>query len=713
MTTSAYFDLSERLRHGISSGLRWSKLHPVQESAIAAIGQGKNAIVLAPTAGGKTEAALFPILDRLHLEPEKGVGCIYVSPLRALLNNQEGRVRKLASLVGLEAFKWHGDVGAGPRNRFLKSPAEVLMTTPESLEVMLMSGRDVKHELFGHLRFVVVDEIHAFAAGDRGAHLVAILERLQRRSATDIQRVGLSATVGNPADLARWMQGSSIRPWTIVDPPREPAARKIAIRYVGEDLGKTAGAAVPLAHGRKSIFFTQGRADTERVRQAFEEYGLPVFVHHSSVSKDFREEAEAKFAETEGPATLVSTSTLELGIDVGDLDIVLQLDAPSTVSSFLQRMGRTGRRAGTTQHCEFFTSDGDSLLQSIALVNLARQKFVEKVEPSPKDMPILVHQILAHVMEHAAVSRGVLWSALSGPYPFSAIDRSMFDRIVDHLVKTGILDVLDGLLVFGEEGERIFGRKNFFELYSVFETPSEVTVKTIDGRVVGTLDTEFVRKMERSTLTFLLAGKVWRAVEVDLDRALVVAMPFTGGEAPRWHGAGGFLGREVAEEMRRILLTDEAFRFVDEPGRYEVERLRAERALTLARDRCPITREKDKLRLHTYAGGRINTTIAALLEQSGIVRIAGFGDLVVDLAAPTGAFLGTAPVRAALLSLREAKARLTDVDLANLVSEKKRGRLAKFQPYLPHDLEGAYLAERLLDVPGAADLAGEAEFPIL
>lgn len=223
------------------------------------------------------------------------------------------------------------------------------------------------------------------------------------------------------------------------------------VRYIGEDLGRTAGAAVPLAHGRKSIFFTQGRADTERVRQAFEEFGLPVFVHHSSVSKDFREEAEAKFVETEGPATLVSTSTLELGIDVGDLDVVLQLDAPSTVSSFLQRMGRTGRRAETTQHCEFFTSDGDSLLQAIALVNLARQKFVEKVEPSPRNTPVLVHQILAQVMEHAAVGRRALWSALRGPHPFSAVDRAMFDRVVDHLVETGILDELDGLLVFGEE----------------------------------------------------------------------------------------------------------------------------------------------------------------------------------------------------------------------------------------------------------------------
>jgi ATP-dependent Lhr-like helicase len=710
---SAYFRLSERLQRGIVSTLRWTEFRPVQELTIDAVLVGKNSVVLAPTAGGKTEAAFFPILERLYLEPTEGVGCIYVSPLRALLNNQEGRVQQLARLVGLDAFKWHGDVGAGPRNRFLKAPASVLMTTPESLEVLLMGGRSEKHQLFDHVRFVVIDEVHAFAADDRGAHLMALLERIQRNSNVDIQRVGLSATVGNPEDIAIWMQGSSNREWTVVDPPRTPMRRKIVIRYVGGEPEEAAASAVPLTHGRKSIFFTQGRAATERVRQAFSRRGVEVFVHHSSVSRELREEAEQHFMGTERAATIVSTSTLELGIDVGDLDLVLHLDAPSTVSSFLQRMGRTGRRDGTNQHIEFFTSNGDSLLQAVALVNLARRKFVEKVEPSPANLPVFLHQILAHVVQRTSIRKDALWNALQGPMPFRAIDRETFDKVVEHLLKTGVLELIDHLLVFGEEGERIFGGMNFFNLYSVFETPAEIIVKTREGRVVGTLETLFVRRMKDKEFTFLLAGTTWRAVDVDLSRGLVVAVPYVGGEAPLWHSAGGFLSCEVAEEMRNVLISGEEFPLVDESGREEIRRMREELGPILARDRCPITGENGKIRVYTYAGGKINATIATLLAESGTVEVRGFGDLDINLKSPVGSFLGVRSVRNALLKLRDADERLTHSDLARLVSGKHRGKLAKFQPYLPPDLEGAYLADKLFDVEGTSDLARRSEFAVV
>lgn len=713
MYESSYFRLSERLQRGIVSALRWTEFRPVQELAIEAVLARKNAVVLAPTAGGKTEAAFFPVLDLLHLEPAEGVGCVYVSPLRALLNNQEGRVQQLARLVGLEAFKWHGDVGAGPRNRFLKTPTSVLMTTPESLEVLLMGGRGEKHRLFDRLRFVVIDEIHAFAADDRGAHLMALLERIRRVSEADVQRIGLSATVGNPEDLARWMQGTSEREWTVVDPPRSPARRRIAIHYAGGEPEETVASAVPLAHGRKSIFFTQGRAATERVRQAFGSRGVEVFVHHSSVSRDLREEAEGRFVGTEGAATIVSTSTLELGIDVGDLDLVLQLDAPSTVSSFLQRMGRTGRRDGTDQRMEFFTSNGDSLLQSVALVNLARRGFVEKITPSHANLPVFLHQILAQVVQRTSVGRSALWEALRGPSPFRRIDRATFDKMVEHLLQTGLLETVDRGLVFGSEGERAFGKMNFFDLYSVFETPAEVVVKTRDGRVVGTLETSFVRRMERERFTFLLAGSTWLAVDVDLNRGLVVAVPFAGGEAPRWHGAGGFLGYEVAEEMRSILIGNAEFPFVDEAGRKEIRRMSEELCPILRRDRCPITREGNKLRLHTYAGGRVNTTIAALLEMAKVAEVASLGDLEVDLKPSIGGAPGASLVRAELRGLRDANSRLTDAEKATLVSEKNRGRLSKFQPYLPPDLEGSYLAEMLFDLKGTAQFASESSFPIV
>lgn len=688
-------------------------MRPVQELTIEAVLAGDNAVVLAPTAGGKTEAAFFPILDLLHLNPVEGVGCVYVSPLRALLNNQEARVQQLARLVGLDAFKWHGDVGSSPRNRFLKSPAGVLMTTPESLEVLLMRGQGEKHKLFDHLRYIVVDEIHAFAADDRGAHLMALLERLQRVSDADLQRIGLSATVGNPENLAAWMQGTSDRRTVVVAPPRSPARRRVAIRYAEGEAEETAAAAVPLVHGRKSIFFTQGRAATERVRQAFGERAVEVFVHHSSVSKENRQDAERHFMETDRAATMVSTSTLELGIDVGDLDLVLQLDAPFTVSSFLQRMGRTGRRDGTEQHIEFFTSNSDSLIQAVALVNLARQKFVEKVEPSEANLPVFLHQILAHVFQQGSVGRSALWEALQGPVPFRRIDQSIFDKIVDHLLQTEVLEILDHQLVLGAQAERVFEAMNFFDLYSVFETAAEMIVKTRDGRVVGTLETLFVRRMKDKQFPFLLAGRTWLAVEVDLSRGLVVAIPFASGEAPRWHGASGFLGPEIAAEMRNILIGCAEFPFVDDAGRKEIRERHDMLQPILDRDRCPITREGKKLRIHTYAGGRINATISALLESAGVGRVTSFGDLEIDLEPPPGSIAGETLVRTELLSLRDIDSRLSDAERANLVDEKNRGQLAKFQPYLPRDLEGSYLAEKLFDLEGTARLARESAFPVI
>lgn len=327
---------------------------------------------------------------------------------------------------------------------------------------------------------------------------------------------------------------------------------------------------------------------------------------------------------------------------------------------------------------------------------------------------MFLHQILAHVSQRGSVERGALWKALQGPVPFRRIDQGTFDRILDHLLRTQILEILDHqLLVLGVQAERAFGAMNFFALYSVFETAAEMTVKTRDGRVVGTLETLLVRRMKDKQFTFLLAGRTWLAVDVDLGRALVVAVPFAGGEAPRWHGASGSLGPEVAAEMRNILISYAEFPFVDDAGREEIRRRQEMLRAILDRDRCAITREGKKLRIHTYAGGRINATISALLESAGVGRVTSFGDLELDLEPTLGSVAGEAMVRAELRGLRDVGARLGDAERANLVDDKYRGQLAKFQPCLPRSLEGSYLAENLFDFEGTARLAGESSFPII
>ncbi|NMA73466.1 MAG: DEAD/DEAH box helicase, partial [Bacteroidales bacterium] len=383
--------LCDPLQNGIVSKLGWRSLTSIQEMTIPEVINGKNLILLAPTAGGKTEAAFFPILDNIHTEGLNGLSVIYVSPIKALLNNQEERLSKLSSFVYRGVFKWHGDISRGEKGKFFKNPSSILMITPESLEVMLMNKKIDKNELFKNVRAIVIDEIHAFAEGERGVHLMAVLERIQGYSKHDIQRVGLSATVGNPEQISEWLQGSSSRQKGVIDPPKENKPKKIEIKYVLEE--ELATEVFKRAYGRKSLLFSNSRTGAEKVKNELEEKGIESYVHHSSINKYFREVAEEKFKIGKNNI-IIATSTLELGIDIGDLDIVLQLDSPYSVSSFLQRMGRTGRRQGSVGHFVFFPTKDEKLVIAIAILNLAMRGWVESVDVSKKSFDLLFHQII-------------------------------------------------------------------------------------------------------------------------------------------------------------------------------------------------------------------------------------------------------------------------------------------------------------------------------
>jgi len=228
------FRLHPHLQHAIVNDLGWRELRSVQSMTIDAVLDGCNSVVLAPTAGGKTEAAMFPLLSRILTEGLKPVSVLYVCPIRALLNNQEERLHAYARMVGLDVFKWHGDVSDSRKQRFRESPAHVLMTTPESLEVMMISARTDARAMFNGLSAVVIDEVHAFAADDRGAHLASLLERLVAMCGRDVQRIGLSATVGNPHVIGQWLQGSSQRPFRLVDPPRPKADRGLRLELCAD-----------------------------------------------------------------------------------------------------------------------------------------------------------------------------------------------------------------------------------------------------------------------------------------------------------------------------------------------------------------------------------------------------------------------------------------------------------------------------------------------
>src|SRR5262249_21057524 len=332
------------------------------------------------------------LLSRTLTEDWQGLSVLYVSPIKALLNNQQERLERYYRMVGRRAEVWHGDVSPALKRRLAAEPPDCLLTTPESLEVMLVSG-GVRHErLFANVRTLVVDEAHAFASDDRGWHLLSVLQRVRRLAGRDVQRLGLSATVGNPQDLLHWLSAGSGRPGQVINPadPAVPGSSpdaEVELDYVGST-ENAARVIAALHRGQKRLVFCDSRSRVEQLGSLLRGQGVETFVSHSSLSLDERRQAERAFAQGRG-CVIVATSALELGIDVGDLDRVVQIDAPATVSSFLQRMGRSGRRPGTRRNCLLLATTDEGLLRAAGLLRLWAAGHVEPALPPPRPLHIL------------------------------------------------------------------------------------------------------------------------------------------------------------------------------------------------------------------------------------------------------------------------------------------------------------------------------------
>lgn len=691
-SASSFFRLHPNMQHAIVHDLGWRSLRPVQELASDAILDGCNAVVLAPTAGGKTEASIFPVLSQILSEQLRPVAALYICPIRALLNNQEERLQRYARMVGLDAFKWHGDVGTAARSRFARDPAHVLMITPESLEVMLIGQRREARELLKGLRSVIIDEVHAFAADDRGAHLASLLERLVQLTGADIQRIGLSATVGNPHVIGQWLQGSSRRGFRLVDPPKPPTRRHLHVDF-RDGVGAASAAISQLARGKKSLVFVESRSRAEQIAQSMTGTSVDVFIHHSAVSRADRALAEAQFARGENTA-IVCTSTMELGIDVGDLDQVVQVDAPSSVASFLQRIGRTGRRAETQQNCTFVCLTPESLLQSVAILRLVNQGWVEDVRPAEHAMHVLAHQIMALSLQEGGISRHQLLPWVQAAYPFKSIREERLQELVGTMLEREILHEADGLLSLGQRGERLYGRRNFFELYAVFTAPPILRV-THGREEVGTVQSLFVamHDREKGPLCFRLAGRAWEVENVDWSKGVLEVHPASQGRVPSWIGMPSLLSHKLCRAMLDVLL---------HPGP-ESEWLSGEAAAQLAQLRggyegllsegsAPVEEDGDGVRWHTLAGGAVNRLLAAGLESVTGRRWTA-GNLSIQCKD-----IGLADATAAARSLPSLDWESVASTAAHAMA---RGMVSKFQPCLPEDAEDRLLAERLLDIAGA------------
>ena len=677
--------------------LGWSSLRPVQELAAQAILDGHNAVVLAPTAGGKTEASIFPALSELVERPTDSVGVLYVAPLRALLNNQSERLGIYTQMVGLNRCVWHGDTTQTERRKFLNEPTELLMTTPESLEVMLISQRVNIAKLFSDLRIVIIDEVHAMAGTDRGAHLMSVLERIRKHSLHDIQRIGLSATVGNPDEILSWLQGTSLRPASIIAPPKIPAKRQLQIQYQPERY-QMAQAAARRAKGKKSLFFCQSRADAEAVASQMRREETTVYVHHSAVSREERQHAEEQFHKGTD-ACIVCTSTLELGIDVGDLDYVLQSDAPDTVSAFQQRMGRTGRREDTVANTTFYCGSTDGVVQALALIELAKSGWVESVKVNDRCWPVLIHQLLAMALAANGVTAHQAWEHLSTVPDFRGITRAEFDRLVTWLIQDESFRLASGRLVLGPKAEKQFGRHNFKELFAVFSTPQSYQVQTGDGQPIGSLNQDFVDRLVEGITCFLLGGRPWAVMQVSHEDRRILVVPAPQGKEPTWGGfVPQFLSLDVCRKMREILSSESTSSYLTPHAGEQLEERRALLRPHIGPGRSGIQTTDDEIIWWNFAGGRINSTLRYALTNQlpGVIFVPD--NLMMKV---RGDHLTVSQFQEAIDSLR-GPAIWKDEKLWNTVHDSLPDyRLSKFQPLMPDWVEREVVGNYMLDLPAA------------
>ena len=693
---SAGFDLLHPVvQHHIVNSLGWRELRPLQDEAVKPIIEGDHVLALAPTAGGKTEAAMFPILSQILTEPRPGLSTLYVCPLRALLNNLHERLEKYGAFAGLRVGLWHGDTGSTARRRILEDPPEILLTTPESIEAMMISVKTDHRVLFRNLRSIVVDEIHAFGGDDRGWHQLGVLERLTTVAGRDLQRIGLSATVGDPERLLDWLVGSSNGPRRVVAPTADGIAAPPEITV--DHVGSTANAAIVISRlhaGEKRLVFVDSRAGVESLAAALREHDVTTFVSHASLAIDERRRAEAAFAEARD-CVIVSTSTLELGIDVGDLDRVIQIDSPTTVASFLQRLGRTGRRPGTTRNMLFLTTgDGLPLLSAAGMLHLWAQDYVEPVEAPPLPLHLLAHQILAFTIQEGRIGRHT-WQDTIGRLPIyrSAIESGDADAIVDHLVRSGMLVEEQGMLSIGPEGERSYGFRHFMELTSVFTSPPSFVIR--HGRnELGYLDPTSLLTNDRSYATVLLAGRNWKVTSIDWKRRFAWVEPAEGGGRSRWSGGGRPLSSVLCDAIRDVASG------VDPAGVTLTERARnalvdVRREFRFAEPgRQSVVIEPTRARWWDWAGRRANATLR---------------DAVGDLAAsqPDDLSMGLDPARA---SVAEVARRLSHLHPDTLPTPSVAPDFAanmKFADCLPTTLAIEVARQRLVDPEGVGRVLQE------
>jgi ATP-dependent Lhr-like helicase len=563
----------------------WSELRDIQEDTIHAILDTDDDIILSsPTASGKTEAAFLPLCSQIVDEAANGIRLLYISPLKALINDQFTRLDHLCEQLAIPVHRWHGDVQAGRKHALLNNPSGIVLITPESLETLFVLRGSEIVRLFSGLQCVVLDEMHIFIGMERGRQVQSLLHRIETAIGRRVRRIGLSATLSDMALSADFLRPQHAEDVTIIASRAAGQELKIQLRGYVEQADNASN--FPIAahlfetlRGTDNLIFPNQRHKVEMyadmLREMCECNGVTnVFLpHHGNLSKTLREEAETRLKDKSQPVSLICTTTLEMGIDVGSVHSIAQIGVPPTVSSLRQRVGRSGRRGNpailrvyVTEHAiDNRTLPQDAiradLVEAIVKIQLMLQGWIE---PPPVHAPhpsTLVQQTLSLIAQHSGAQAADLWSVLCGTGPFLAIDQGTYARFLRVLAQHDlIMQMPDGTLLLGRQGERIV---NNYHFYAAFSHSIEFRLEA-DGKTIGTLPA--VRPPAPEEF-ILFAGQRWLVISVDVDRKLITLVSSKEPGAVRFDGEGGMVHDRVRQEMFALYMSVGVPNFLDTGAR--------------------------------------------------------------------------------------------------------------------------------------------------
>ena len=623
----------------------WTNLRPVQAEAISAIlGGGNDVIVTAATAGGKTEAAFLPLLSDALDQPKAagGFDLVYIGPLKALITDQALRLEDILEKSDMAVHPWHGDVAKTRKDRALKSPGGVLLITPESLEAMfVLRGREVPG-LFAGTRAIVIDELHTFLDSDRGVHLRSLLSRLDIATERRIRRVGLSATLGEMELVCSYLNPDDPKAVQLIADTAPGQELQIQLRaYVepgqdGEGLSNEVAITRHLfskLRGSRNLVFAGSRRNVESYSDSLatlckrEKVPVEFLPHHGSLSRDRRTHVEDTLREGRVPLTAICTSTLELGIDIGDVVCVGQIGPGFAVASLRQRMGRSGRRPGEPAVLRMYidlpklgpqSNPIDrlrlDLVQGIAMIDLLLEKWCEPPVPGALNLSTLTHQVLSIIAERGGASAARLYKMLCERGPFRAVDPPLFAALLRDLGRadTDLIEQSpDGMLLLGEAGERIVAHYGF---YAVFQTPEEYRLLAA-GRELGTLPVENVLA---PGMPLVFAGRRWKIVGIDDAANVIELTPSQEGTPPTFGGGAGAIHDGVRARMRDVLEGRAVPRYLDAAARDALALAREDYDRLRLRGAAMVAIEDKKTLIAPWAGTIRTTTLSLALRERGL-----------------------------------------------------------------------------------------------